>query len=109
MSASDLPVRIINPRRLPAWELPVQRIPLGIPGDYKPSMALMPDGELVIEGKTPWGMASGGGFGNTVQLADGSLVSCYTYATLPRRSGLRSTSRGADNQTHLEVARWSLP
>jgi hypothetical protein len=41
-------------------------------------------------------MAQGGGFGNTLQLKDGGLISCCTY-------------RGADNQTHLEVVRWRLP
>jgi photosystem II stability/assembly factor-like uncharacterized protein len=51
---------------------------------------------MVIEGKTPWGAAQGGGFGNTVQLKDGLLVSCYTY-------------RAADNKTYLEVVRWRLP
>jgi hypothetical protein len=51
---------------------------------------------IIIEGKTPWGKPSGGGFGNTLQLPDGTLVSCYTY-------------RGADDQNHLEVVRWSLP
>ena len=51
---------------------------------------------LVISGKTPWGANSGGGFGNTLQLADGSLVSCYSY-------------RAADNKTYVEVVRWSLP
>jgi hypothetical protein len=51
---------------------------------------------IIIEGKTPWGMSQGGGFGNTLQLKDGSLISCYTY-------------RGADNKTHLEVVRWKLP
>lgn len=51
---------------------------------------------LIIDGKTPWGMASGGGFGNTVQLADSTLVSAYTY-------------RGADGRTHLEVVRWAVP
>jgi len=38
----------------------------------------------------------GGGFGPTVQLKDGSLITSYTY-------------RGADDQTHAEVARWALP
>jgi hypothetical protein len=51
---------------------------------------------LIIEGKTPWGMASGGGFGNTLQLHDDTLLSAYTY-------------RGTDNHTHLEVVRWHLP
>ncbi|HIN95003.1 MAG TPA: hypothetical protein EYN03_05105 [Planctomycetes bacterium] len=40
--------------------------------------------------------ASGGGFGNTVQNADGSLVSCYSY-------------RGQDGKTHVEAVRWQLP
>lgn len=55
--------------------------------------------QLIIEGKTPWGMASGGGFGNTVQfddLGEPGLVSAYTY-------------RGADDMTHLEVVHWQLP
>jgi len=51
---------------------------------------------IIIEGKTPWGMPSGGGFGNTVQLADGGLVSCCSY-------------RAADNKTYVEVVRWRLP
>jgi len=51
---------------------------------------------IIIEGKTPWGKISGAGFGNTVQAADGTLISCYTY-------------RAADNQTYLETVRWRLP
>lgn len=51
---------------------------------------------IIIEGKTPWGAASGGGFGNTLQLPDDSLISCYTY-------------RGEDGQTHLETVKWRLP
>jgi len=50
---------------------------------------------IVVEGKTPWGAESGGGFGNTVQLPDGMLVSCSSY-------------RGADGELHVEVVRWSL-
>lgn len=51
---------------------------------------------IVIDGRTPWGTASGGGFGNTVQLPDKTLVSCYSY-------------RGWDDKSHVEVVRWSLP
>jgi hypothetical protein len=40
--------------------------------------------------------ASGGGFGNTVQLEDGTLVSVYSY-------------RGTDNHTHVETVRWRVP
>jgi sialidase-1 len=38
----------------------------------------------------------GGGFGPTVQLKDGTLVTSYSY-------------RGKDGKTHLEVVRWKLP
>jgi len=38
----------------------------------------------------------GGGFGPTVQLDDGTLVTSCSY-------------RGEDNKTHLEVIRWKLP
>ena len=38
----------------------------------------------------------GGGFGPTVQLPDGTLVTCCSY-------------RGQDDKTHLEVIRWRLP
>ena len=39
---------------------------------------------------------SGGGFGNTIELDDGSLVSCYSF-------------RGRDGMTHVEAVRWRLP
>ena len=40
--------------------------------------------------------ASGGGYGNTIQLDDGMLVSVYSY-------------RGTDTKTHVEAVRWQLP
>lgn len=40
--------------------------------------------------------SSGGGFGNTVQLPDRSLVSVYSY-------------RGTAGKTHIESVRWTLP
>ena len=51
---------------------------------------------LVIDRKTPGGMLSGGGFGPTVQTGDGTLLTSYSY-------------RGADDNFHMEVARWELP
>jgi hypothetical protein len=51
---------------------------------------------LMLDTRTPVGRPQGGGFGPTVQLADGTLVTSYSY-------------RGADDQTHLEVLRWRLP
>ncbi|MDA1054982.1 MAG: sialidase family protein [Planctomycetota bacterium] len=51
---------------------------------------------LVLDEKTPADKSSGGGFGNTVQLPNGQLVSAYTY-------------RGEDGNVHAEVLRWALP
>ena len=51
---------------------------------------------IIVESRTPKGKASGGGYGNTIQLPDGMLVTSYTY-------------RGADGATHVEVVRWRLP
>lgn len=54
-------------------------------------------GDVVfIEANTPLGQDSGGGFGNTVQLDDATLVSAYSY-------------RDANGGLHCEVARWRLP
>ncbi len=52
--------------------------------------------QLIIEGFTPWALSSGGGFGNSIQLADGKLVSCYSYAD-------------AGGKPQIEVVRWELP
>ncbi len=40
--------------------------------------------------------SSGGGFGNTIQLPDETLVSVHSY-------------RGEDDKTHVETVRWRLP
>ena len=40
--------------------------------------------------------SSGGGFGNTIQLPDGALLSVYSY-------------RGTNAKTHVEAVRWQLP
>ena len=51
---------------------------------------------LILDSKTPTDKSQGGGFGPTVQLGDGTLVTSYSY-------------RGADDDTHAEVVRWTLP
>ena len=51
---------------------------------------------LMLDTRTPIGVFQGGGFGPTVQLKNGTLVTSYSY-------------RGEDNKTHLEVVRWNLP
>lgn len=51
---------------------------------------------LMLDTRTPIGKSQGGGFGPTVQLGDGTLVTSYSY-------------RGKDDKTHLEVVRWKLP
>ncbi len=50
---------------------------------------------IMLDTKTPVGLMSGGGFGPTVQLADGTLVSSYSYRD--------------DGSLRLEVVRWRLP
>ena len=54
---------------------------------------------LILDENTPAGWTSGGGFGNTIQFPDGSLISCYSYATTPQGNEHPST----------EVVRWRLP
>ncbi len=54
---------------------------------------------LILDENTQPGWTSGGGFGNTIQLPDGSLISCYSYATTP----------GGNEHPHTEVVRWRLP
>jgi hypothetical protein len=51
---------------------------------------------LLLDEETPANESSGGGFGNTVQTADGVLVTAYSY-------------RGNDGDTHVQVVRWELP
>jgi hypothetical protein len=51
---------------------------------------------LLLDTRTPIGKLQGGGFGPTVQLTDGTLVTSYSY-------------RGDDDEPHLEVVRWHLP
>ncbi|MBI2190563.1 MAG: exo-alpha-sialidase [Planctomycetes bacterium] len=53
---------------------------------------------FVLDAKTPIGQASGGGFGPTVQLDDGTLVTSYSYAG-PGEWG---------TDFHCEVVRWRL-
>ena len=56
----------------------------------------MTQDQIMLDTKTPRGVASGGGFGPTVRLADGTLVTSYTY-------------RDSKNLKHAEVVRWRLP
>jgi hypothetical protein len=51
---------------------------------------------LMLDTKTPTDKPQGGGFGPTVQLDDGTLVTSYSY-------------RGPDSKTHVEVVRWREP
>jgi len=45
--AADL-ITIRNPKQLPADPMTCERIPLGEADDYKPCMARLPDGELLL-------------------------------------------------------------
>ena len=54
---------------------------------------------LILDENTEEGWTSGGGFGNTLQFPDGSLISCYSYATTPE----------GNEHPHIEVVHWRLP
>jgi hypothetical protein len=56
----------------------------------------MTNDRLVLDAKTPPDMDSGGGFGPTVQLDDGTLVTSYSW-------------RDTAHISHVEVIRWRLP
>jgi hypothetical protein len=56
----------------------------------------MANDRIVLDGKTPHNMDSGGGFGPTVQLDDGTLVTSYSW-------------RDSEHISHVEVVRWRLP
>ena len=51
---------------------------------------------FVIDAKTAANVSSGGGFGPTTQLDDGTLLTSVTW-------------RDAEKKTHIEVVRWKLP
>ena len=55
---------------------------------------------IMLDTRTPDDSISGGGFGPTVQLDDGTLVTAYSYAG-------KGGWRGQD--FHIEVLRWRLP
>ena len=42
------PIRIVNPQTLLGDETPAVRVPLGIPNDYKPFIAQLGNGELLV-------------------------------------------------------------
>ena len=45
-TTNDLPIHVYHPRTLGTWSIEAQRLDLG--EGYKPSLALLPDGELVL-------------------------------------------------------------
>ena len=60
---------------------------------------------IILDGQTPWGAISGGGYGNTVELADGTLVSCYSTR------GEMATAFSDPHQAesiYSEIVRWRL-
>ena len=54
---------------------------------------------LILDENTKASWSSGGGFGNTIQFPDDSLISCYSYATTPQGNA----------HPHTEVVHWRLP
>ena len=46
--STHLPLKIVNPHQLPDSDIPATRTPLGLPNDYKPWIARLSNGELLI-------------------------------------------------------------
>src|SRR6266496_3662585 len=42
------PIRIVGAATLTGDPIPAERVPVGVDDDYKPSLGLMPDGELLL-------------------------------------------------------------
>jgi hypothetical protein len=62
---------------------------------------------LILDDKTPIGRGSGGGYGPTVQLDDGSLATCYSYWRPEDHRRPNDWSHPISSQ--CEVVRWRLP
>ncbi len=56
---------------------------------------------FIISDKTGTDQWSGGGYGNTIQLADGALISVHSWRARVDEQG--------NQQTHVEAVRWALP
>ena len=54
---------------------------------------------LILDENTEVGWTSGGGFGNTIQLPCGGLISVYSYATTPQGNA----------HPRVEIVQWRLP
>ncbi|MDA0657780.1 MAG: exo-alpha-sialidase [Planctomycetota bacterium] len=94
-------LRLQDGRRLFTFTVAGVRQPLGLRGVLSEETV---DGfvtdfvtdRIVLEQHTPVGQSSGGGFGNTIQLKDGQLISASSY-------------RDAKGTTFVEAIRWELP
>ena len=63
--------------------------------------------QVVIDGKGAWGGYQGGGFGNTLELADGTLLSAYSYRDYSNPDPAKSHNK--ETRTYIETVRWKLP
>ena len=77
-------LRLADGRMLLTFTVRALRPPLGVQAvlgsEQRDGFALnFKQDRLILDDKTPADQPSGGGFGNTVQLADGTLVTAYTY------------------------------
>jgi len=43
-----VPIKVLAPRHLPGMDIAAVRTPLGLPNDYKPWLARLPDGQLLM-------------------------------------------------------------
>ena len=62
---------------------------------------------IMIDTQTPIGRCSGGGFGPTIQLDDGTLITSYSY--WPEQDKRRAGDWQLPNPSRCAIVRWSLP
>jgi len=94
-------LRLQDGRLLFTFTVRSLKVPLGVQAvlGYEDEEGIHFDFEhdrLILDHQAPKETTSGGGFGPTVQLDDGTLVTSYSY-------------QNTDKQTRVEVVRWNLP
>ena len=101
----DLPIHVYHPRTLGTWSIEAQRLNLG--EGYKPSLALLPDGELVLVLLDHTGDPAAGTYTESMPLrrsTDGGRA-----WTEPLRNYLKTHNRSQRRDQSRAQANWINP
>lgn len=98
--AGARPIQVVNPHLLGARHVPAVRVPLGVPNDYKPFIARLRRGDLLVVAFCFGAIDGVGGYAERALFwrsqDGGRLASVYRF-------------RGSDGMTHVEAVGWRLP